>query len=247
MSKTRSTTRSRGSVGELAGVGIRSTNVREDARISELSNFRMMGQGEYAVVYAAKWRDHPDGEVAVKVLKKEYLGSDGPAEDMRAEAQILSKLNNNPGTVNIFASGDTEDGRPFFIMEKLSGTTLGPRIRRVTDYLKRLEMLTSLARIFETLHSGVATDGKKVLHRDVKPNNIGVTPSTGDLRLLDFGLVRLLHEGEVRCWGKGLLDYWSKTGYPTTNATRSLAHCRRNFSPKTPPPIHRPPSHLCRP
>ena len=151
MSKTRSTTRSRGSVGEFAGVGRRSTNVREDVKISELSNFKMMGQGEYAVVYSAKWKDQPEGdrEVAVKVLKKEHLGAGGPAEDMRAEAQILSKLNNNPGTVNIFASGDTEDGRPFFIMEKLSGVTLAPRISGTTDYLKRLEMVTSLARIFE--------------------------------------------------------------------------------------------------
>jgi serine/threonine-protein kinase len=152
---------------------------------------------QYAVVYSAKWDGRPE-KVAVKVLKKEHCGSQGPILDMQAETQILSKLQNNPGIVNIFASGETIDGRPFFIMEKLSGTTLGPCIKNIIDYRKRLDMAISLARIFESLHKGAATEGKKVLHRDLKPANVGVTPQTGQLRLLDFGLVRLLHYDEER-------------------------------------------------
>eukprot|EP00520_Triparma_pacifica_P012704 CAMPEP_0118649256 /NCGR_PEP_ID=MMETSP0785-20121206/9607_1 /TAXON_ID=91992 /ORGANISM="Bolidomonas pacifica, Strain CCMP 1866" /LENGTH=380 /DNA_ID=CAMNT_0006541533 /DNA_START=232 /DNA_END=1371 /DNA_ORIENTATION=+ len=196
--KTRSTTRSRGSIGELAGVGVRCEKVREDVEISELKDLEPIGQGEYASVYSARWKGMSEQKVAVKILKKEHLGKEGPADDMRSEAQILSKLNSNPGIVNIYGSGTTADGRPFFLMEKLSGQTLEPRIHGTHDYLKRLQMCISLARIFDSLHRGGATEGLKVLHRDLKPANIGITRDTKELKLLDFGLVRLLYNENER-------------------------------------------------
>ena len=122
-----------------------------------------------------------DRDVAVKVLTTGAL--DGCArERLRTEALALSKLNHpHVATIHDF---DTQEDTDFLAMEYVAGPTLSDRL--AGGPLPEKEVVRLGAQLADGL---TAAHGAGLVHRDLKPGNIRLTPD-GALKILDFGLAR---------------------------------------------------------
>ncbi len=166
-----------------------------------------IGAGGMGEVYRAR-DEHLDRDVAIKVLPPETFSDDSARKYFRAEALALSKLNHpNIATIHDF---DTQQEIDFLVMEYVSGVTLSERI--ANHALPEKECTRLGLQLVEGL---AAAHEQHVIHRDLKPNNLRVTPD-GRLKILDFGLAKLAQpatpdgdtQSETRT-GAGTLPYMS--------------------------------------
>jgi eukaryotic-like serine/threonine-protein kinase len=165
-----------------------------------------IGAGGMGVVYRAR-DQRLNRDVALKVLPPGKLGDDAPRKRFRKEALALAKLNHpNIGTVYDF---DTQNDIDFLVMEFIPGETLGQRIAKGSLPEKEwIAISLQIAAALEEAHE------HGIVHQDLKPGNIMVTPK-GQAKVLDFGLARLLDRdaaGEVTATltqtdGAGTLPY----------------------------------------
>jgi eukaryotic-like serine/threonine-protein kinase len=165
-----------------------------------------IGAGGMGVVYRAR-DQRLNRDVALKVLPPGKLGDDAPRKRFRKEALALAKLNHpNIGTVYDF---DTQNDVDFLVMEFILGETLGQRIAKGSLPEKEwIAISLQIAAALEEAHE------HGIVHQDLKPGNIMVTPK-GQAKVLDFGLARLLDldaAGEVTATltqtdGAGTLPY----------------------------------------
>jgi serine/threonine-protein kinase len=124
-----------------------------------------------------------DRRVALKVIRAEHrFKPSGKARFLR-EAKILSRLD-NPGICKLydFIEGDDED---CLVLELLEGTSL---LRAMTDNEWTMEQKLEIAR--KLLDVLVVVHGEGIIHRDLTPLNVMITPSS-DVKVLDFGLARV--------------------------------------------------------
>jgi hypothetical protein len=145
-----------------------------------------LGRGAMAVVWRA-YDTSLDREVAIKEPSLPPGGDD----DVRAEfarrfvreARAAARLN-HPGIVTIH-SASLDEGRPLIVMELVEGSTL----RHILD-AQTLTAAQTYA-LFEQLLAATAfAHERDVIHRDLKPDNVFVTPS-GTVKLADFGIAHL--------------------------------------------------------
>ncbi len=141
----------------------------------------LIGQGGVGRVYRARHRELGRW-FAIKVLRREL--SDDPEIRQRflREAETASSVV-HPGIVQIIDWGYLPDGRPFFVMELLEGSSL----RNVLERRGRLPPARAIdiaRRIAEAL---AAAHRAGIVHRDLKPDNVQLAPD-GGVKLLDFGL-----------------------------------------------------------
>src|ERR1700722_17664028 len=141
---------------------------------------RELDGGGMGVVYlAVRSDDHYFQIVAIKMIRK---GLDSPdlVQRFRRERQILATLN-HPNIGAILDGGETEDGRPFIVMEYVEGQpiTLASEGRGLS-IRQRIELFRSLCSAVHYAHQ------KLIIHRDIKPSNVMVTPE-GVVKLIDFG------------------------------------------------------------
>jgi tetratricopeptide (TPR) repeat protein/predicted Ser/Thr protein kinase len=142
-----------------------------------------IGAGGMGIVYRAR-DQRLNRDVALKVLPPGKLGDDAPRKRFRREALALAKLNHpNIGTVYDF---DTQNDVDFLVMEFIPGETLGQRIAKGSLPDKEwIAISLQIAAALEEAHE------HGIVHQDLKPGNIMVTPK-GQAKVLDFGLARLL-------------------------------------------------------
>ena len=144
-----------------------------------------IGRGGMGTVYLAE-RD--DGEFQQKGALKLVHASLAPeeiAQRLRRERRILASLT-HANIARLLDGGQTRDGRPYLVMEYVDG-------RRIDKYCdeERLGIEQRLD-LFRHVCAGVQHAHRNlVVHRDIKPSNIIVT-SDGEVKLLDFGIARLL-------------------------------------------------------
>jgi len=122
--------------------------------------------------------------VAIKILKEEYTGDPGFLERFRNEARHTALLNHE-GIANVFDYGE-EGGSAYLVMELVPGEPLSTIIERehvLTPDLT-LNIIAQTARALAVAHE------KGLVHRDVKPGNLLITPDR-NVKITDFGIARL--------------------------------------------------------
>lgn len=149
-----------------------------------ISHYRVeteLGRGGMGVVYRAH-DQRLNRPVALKLLSGEMAGQAQRRARILAEARAAAALN-HPGITAIYEVG--EDGEHIFIvMELVSGRTLREVLSETRPDARALARLgLQIAETLEAAHS------RKVVHGDVKPENIIVSPE-GRVKLLDFGIAR---------------------------------------------------------
>ena len=133
--------------------------------------------------------------VAVKVLKAEYSSDPEFVDRFRAEARTVAMLN-HPGIAGVHDYGETEiegEGRTaYLVMELVNGEPLNSVIKRTGRLSLRhaLDMLEQTGRALQVAHDA------GLVHRDVKPGNILITP-TGQVKLTDFGIAKAVDAAPV--------------------------------------------------
>ncbi len=150
----------------------------------------LIGHGGMADVYRGVRADREYArEVAVKLVKP-GLRLDDVERRFRLERQILASLE-HPNIAALLDGGVTDDGRPYLVMPYVRGRTIidhadagGLSVRR------RLALLRTVCDAVQYAHANL------VVHRDLKPSNILVTDE-GEVRLLDFGIAKLLDPGSL--------------------------------------------------
>jgi serine/threonine-protein kinase len=141
-----------------------------------------IGHGGMADVYLAHDR-LLDRNVAVKVLLPQFASDPINIERFRREAQAAAGLN-HPHIVSVYDWGE-EDGTSFIVMEYVAGQTLR-EILQSYGPLNPMDAARVAAEIADAL-SFAHSHG--VVHRDVKPGNVLVTPQ-GQVKVTDFGIAR---------------------------------------------------------
>lgn len=140
-----------------------------------------LGRGAKSVVHEA---EHVDlgRRVAVKVLRAEFASSTEAEARIVREGRILSNLSID-GVVRALDVGQTSDGRPFSVLEKVEGRSLDHRLAEggIAPWREAFELADRVLAVLEPLHRA------GVVHRDLKPANV-VVGDDGKVTLLDFGL-----------------------------------------------------------
>ena len=144
-----------------------------------------IGEGGCGVVYMAQQEEPVRRKVALKIIK---LGMDTKQVVARfeAERQALA-LMDHTNIAKVLDAGATEAGRPFFVMELVSGV-------KITDYCdqnhlttrQRLDLFIQVCRAIQHAHQ------KGVIHRDIKPSNVLVATQDGVPvpKVIDFGIAK---------------------------------------------------------
>lgn len=160
-----------------------------------------LGEGGMGAVY--KGVDTMlDREVAIKALKPELASQTAVVERFRSEAVTLAKLNHpNIATLfSLFRQGD----ELFMVLEYVRGETLDQILSR-RGALPTEEVIPVFCQILDGINHA---HGYGIIHRDIKPANMILT-ETGMLKVLDFGIARLLGSNRMTRAGNiiGTLEY----------------------------------------
>jgi serine/threonine protein kinase len=150
---------------------------------------RLIGSGGMASVYEASHRN--GHRVAIKILHPHLAERADICGRFLREGYVANKVE-HPGAVRVLDDDVAEDGSVFLVMELLSGTTLDERCKRAGGLLPVREVCDLAYRLLEVL---AAAHEKGVVHRDIKPENLFLTDD-GALKVLDFGIARLLESTE---------------------------------------------------
>ena len=145
----------------------------------------LIGRGGAGVVYKGCQPDL-DREVAVKVVWPDATGQ-ADVTRWRREVQAMARLSNHPNILPVYDGGITADGLPYLVMPYVPGGSLGDRLR-AHGPLPVDEVVSLGIRLAGALSAAHAAG---VLHRDVKPDNVLLSPYDEPL-LSDFGIARLL-------------------------------------------------------
>jgi serine/threonine protein kinase len=152
---------------------------------------RVLGAGGMGTVY-----DVEDTTVGKRFVLKTLHGNLADradlAERLTREARTLAKLH-HPSIVEVFTAGRTQDhlSLPFYVMEKLNGTSL----REVMNRRGRLQVKQAIDIAIDLLDALDHAHEHGVVHRDVKPDNIFLHKNLDGshvAKLLDFGIVKVL-------------------------------------------------------
>jgi serine/threonine protein kinase len=152
---------------------------------------RVLGRGGMGVVYKVQHVVLTKKFHALKTIHASLCSNKEVADRFLSEAQTLAGIV-HPNIVSVLDAGILEDGRLYFLMEYLEGSTLGYLLhnqRRGFDPSGVLNIAIEVCDALEYIHVGFG-----IIHRDLKPENIFVErlgPNLARVKILDFGIVHL--------------------------------------------------------
>lgn len=151
---------------------------------------RLIGRGGMGEVWQGMRDDGAFRKVvAIKIMTMPVEGAGRFLDRFRQERQVLASLD-HPGIARILDGGELPDGRPYMVMDYVEGLPLDRHChQRKATVHERIELMIQVCEAVEYLHS------MGVIHRDLKPGNILVTPA-GSVKLLDFGIARVNTAGQ---------------------------------------------------
>jgi eukaryotic-like serine/threonine-protein kinase len=160
----------------------------EGTRIGPYRVVGVAGHGGMGTVYLAE-RDEPYHQrVALKLVRGAVALDDHMVRRLVEERRILASLE-HPHIARLVDGGLTDDGLPWFAMEYVEGEAIDQYCGQHNLQLQaRLQLFLTVCDAVQFAHRNL------VVHRDLKPSNILVT-GTGEVKLLDFGIAKLLAEG----------------------------------------------------
>lgn len=180
-----------------------------------------IGRGGMGTIYLAERADEEiEHKVALKILKR-GLDTDEIIGRFRRERQIVARLN-HPNIANFLDAGTTDDGLPYFVLERVEG-------RPIDRYCDEEDLsVEERLRLFLTVCDAVHFAHQNlVVHRDLKPGNILVAEN-GAPKLLDFGIAKILADdggpgdvtrAEVRFFTRDYASPEQIRNLPVTTAT----------------------------
>lgn len=151
-----------------------------------------LGEGGFGAVYKAV---HPliGKSAAIKILNRQYSSNPQMVSRFIAEARAVNQIRHR-NIIDIFSFGALPDGRQYYLMELLEGSTFDGWLEKNGKLRvdQAIPILRAVARALDAAHA------KGIAHRDLKPENIylvfdedgGVQP-----KLLDFGIAKLMTDG----------------------------------------------------
>ena len=144
-------------------------------------------------------------QVAFKLLKEKLAAAEELRKRFEREVALCAALKSDH-IVQVTDYGVTSEGHPFYVMEYLQGQTLGQllRLEKRLSVKRTVDIISQVCAGLELAHKGVimwrhgatASEHVKVVHRDLKPDNIFLVPTAlGELvKILDFGIARKIHD-----------------------------------------------------
>lgn len=166
--------------------------VEESRRGQQIPGYQILGKlgaGAMATTFKARQLSL-DRLVAIKVLPRRLSENADYVERFYKEGRAAAKLNH----ANIAQAFDVGEagGYHYFVMEYVEGTSLGDQLEegRVFTEAEALRVIIQVARALEHAH------GQGLIHRDVKPKNIMITPD-GTVKLVDMGLARAVGDAKT--------------------------------------------------
>src|SRR4051812_44258891 len=174
------------------------THIGERFRLDE-----KVGAGGMSSVYRA-YDPTLDRWVAIKLMHRDISTDPDQLERFRREARAVARLN-HPHVVTVIDAGE-DDGTPYIVFEYVEGETLKERIRRIG----RLPVPEAAAYAIEIGRALSAAHAERLVHRDVKPQNVLIDPE-GRAKVTDFGIARSLEAKGLTATGRvlGTTDYVS--------------------------------------
>jgi serine/threonine-protein kinase len=160
-----------------------------------------IGTGGMSDVYKAK-DIKLNRSVAVKVLKQEFSENENFVSKFRVEAQAAAGLE-HPNIVNIYDVGE-ENGIYYIIMEVVEGITLKDYIEKKA----RLSVKEAISIAIQVSMGIQAAHGNKIIHRDIKPQNIMISTS-GKVKVTDFGIAKAATSNTITSNVMGSVHYTS--------------------------------------
>ena len=161
-------------------------------KIGHFCLLEQLGAGGMGVVYRAH-DEHLDRDVAIKILPPGSFSDENKRKRFKQEALALAKLN-HPNIAAIY-DFDSDGDAEFLVMELLSGKNLADKLE--AGPLSENQVVDFGVQMCEGLS---AAHQQGILHRDLKPANLGLS-ADGRVKILDFGLAKLLHSNPTDVTG----------------------------------------------
>lgn len=171
--------------------------------ISGYTITRKIGEGGMAEVYLAT--DMNGQNAAIKVLRDVYKSNFNLINRFKAEIRSMVQLQGHPNIVQLKST--TNCSEPVIIMEYLEGEDLYSYIKRTKQPIEEsllIEWASSILSALQYAHQ------KNIVHRDLKPSNIFLTKFR-EIKILDFGISKIIQEDEVGDIDKTLMKALTKT------------------------------------
>jgi serine/threonine protein kinase len=168
----------------------------EDLRSThpQITVLRFHAKGGMGAIYEGRLQDEKGGTipVAIKVLRPDAAHDADYLRRFRREQDILASLGDHPNIVRHRLHGATSEGYPFLVMDWVQGAPLTTLTERnsSTDRPLLLKIADDLCAAVQHAHE------HQILHRDLKPQNVIVTPQNRAV-VLDFGIARSLRPGNT--------------------------------------------------
>ncbi|MBA3501735.1 MAG: serine/threonine protein kinase, partial [Deltaproteobacteria bacterium] len=132
-----------------------------------------------------------DVQLGRTVALKEVLPKAGTASARRFEREVaLTAKLEHPSIVPLYDSGTTQDGRPYYVMRRVSGRPLDELITRARKLDERLTLLPAMQSAIDAV---AHAHRRGVIHRDLKPANI-LVGDLGETIVIDWGLAKVVGE-----------------------------------------------------
>jgi serine/threonine protein kinase len=167
--------------------GSQPADLRPGDEVGEYVIAQKIGEGGMAAVYGAV---HPiiGKKAAIKVMSTTLASQPEQVDRFVQEARAVNAIG-HPNIVDVFGFGALADGRAYFVMEWLQGTSLEDFLIIKRPPLEvTLDVLDQIAEALQAAHE------KGIIHRDLKPANVFLVPGPRErytVKLLDFGVAKL--------------------------------------------------------
>ena len=162
-------------------------------RVGPYRIVEVLGEGGMGTVYLAEQESPIRREVALKLIRRDVDRSQ-VASRFEGERQALAMMN-HPSIARILDAGETDDGLPYFVMERVVGEP-------ITEFCdaRRLSIRSRLVLFLDVCEAVAHAHQRGVIHRDLKPSNILVTESNGRAtpKIIDFGIAKAVGGEPIR-------------------------------------------------